>query len=407
MNINNSHLSSRAYRFLALLAASIGLSSSAVTARFFILGLERMEPDSLAREALVGAGVLMILTELLAFGLAALLPRQQLKALRWRLIMCGVLLLSFETATIYVTQVSLSKASQSIADSVETRISDMRISIESQRAVVAELRENAVRQSNSKYGVNRAAGATAFDRVLDAEKQIAVMALELAQLEATKKPTMTDVLGETGMLMYNVVRSLLISIMGLVMFGAAGSLLRASRDVAAAKVATATSNVAHSSVPTVATVATAPGYQWLGVANKNTAFSFSTFAFATPIAAISVVPMVRFVPAASPVAVPAAVPVPVDVADRVAVDVANSSRVAQHAATPTHFTTKTNVSRNDARYEQAKAGVLEGSLKPSVRSVQRAVGGSTSSAQDYLRQMSNEKLLEPFGRGWVRAATSI
>jgi hypothetical protein len=370
-----------------------------------------MEPDSLAREALVGAGVLMILTELLAFGLAALLPRQQLKALRWRLIMCGVLLLSFETATIYVTQVSLSKASQSIADSVETRISDMRISIESQRAVVAELRENAVRQSNSKYGVNRAAGATAFDRVLDAEKQIAVMALELAQLEATKKPTMTDVLGETGMLMYNVVRSLLISIMGLVMFGAAGSLLRASRDVAAAKVATATSNVAHSSVPTVATVATAPGYQWLGVANKNTAFSFSTFAFAMPLAAISVVPMVCSVPAASPVAVPAvvpiAVPVPVDVADRVAVDVANSSRVAQHAATPTHFTTKTNVSRNDARYEQAKAGVLEGSLKPSVRSVQRAVGGSTSSAQDYLRQMSNEKLLEPFGRGWVRAATSI
>ncbi len=58
----------------------------------------------------------------------------------------------------------------------------------------------------------------------------------------------------------------------------------------------------------------------------------------------------------------------------------------------------------DARYERVKAAVLQGSLKPSVRSVQSAVGGSTLSARRYLHQLATEKVLEPSGRGWTRAA---
>ncbi|MEO8120129.1 MAG: hypothetical protein ABI606_12525, partial [Rhodoferax sp.] len=104
---DNTPLSPGAYQLLAALAALIGLASSFVTAKFFVLGLERVEPDSLAREGLIAAGVLMVVTELAAFGLAALLPRAPLRELRWRLMMCGMLLLAFETATIFVTQVTL------------------------------------------------------------------------------------------------------------------------------------------------------------------------------------------------------------------------------------------------------------------------------------------------------------
>jgi hypothetical protein len=70
----DTHLPRWAYRLLALAAAVIGLACSAVTARFFVLGLERTESDGLAREALILAGVLMIVVELAAFGMAALLP---------------------------------------------------------------------------------------------------------------------------------------------------------------------------------------------------------------------------------------------------------------------------------------------------------------------------------------------
>lgn len=70
------------YTLLALITAAIGLASSAVTLDFFVLGLQRLEADALARDALIAAGVLMIVTELAAFGLAALLPVAQLRALR-------------------------------------------------------------------------------------------------------------------------------------------------------------------------------------------------------------------------------------------------------------------------------------------------------------------------------------
>ena len=66
---------------LALTCAIIGLASSYVTGQFFILGLEKLEADVLARQALITSGILMIVVELAAFGLAALLPRATLRGL--------------------------------------------------------------------------------------------------------------------------------------------------------------------------------------------------------------------------------------------------------------------------------------------------------------------------------------
>ena len=74
MTTHNTCLPRWAYTVLAVLAAVIGLASSAVTAQFFVMGLQRVEPDTFARDALMAAGLLMVVTELAAFGLAALLP---------------------------------------------------------------------------------------------------------------------------------------------------------------------------------------------------------------------------------------------------------------------------------------------------------------------------------------------
>ena len=60
-----------AYIALAAITATVGIASSAVTGKFFVLGLARLESDPVAREVLVAAGLLMIITELIAFGLSA------------------------------------------------------------------------------------------------------------------------------------------------------------------------------------------------------------------------------------------------------------------------------------------------------------------------------------------------
>ena len=51
-----ANLSPSAYRWLAAAAAAIGIAASVVTAQFFIVGLQRLEADAPARNALIAAG---------------------------------------------------------------------------------------------------------------------------------------------------------------------------------------------------------------------------------------------------------------------------------------------------------------------------------------------------------------
>lgn len=221
-----------AYVFLAAIAAAIGLAASVITAKFFVLGLERIEPDNIARDVLIATGILMILTELLAFGLAALLPSNQLRALRTKLIVCGALLLTFEVATIYITQVALMQNAAVSATAAETKINGLQKSIENRRAAAQSLRVNGESQSASTNAWTRTLGAKALREALQAEQQIDPMVAELAQLQSQVRPNLANVIGETGVLIYSVTRAFLISVMGLVMFGAAGALLRESRPKA-------------------------------------------------------------------------------------------------------------------------------------------------------------------------------
>lgn len=225
----SGHLPRWACVSIAVVAALVGLASSVVTAKFFVLGLERLETDTVAREVLIAAGMLMIVTELLAFGLVALLPANQLRALRTKLIVCGFLLLAFEAVTIYVTQVSLMQTASAGSTANQTRIQDLRATIDNRRAAAQSLRANGALQSGSSNAWTRTVGAAALRDALKVEQQIDPLAAELAGLEATAKPTMDGVLGGSGMLFYSVARALLISGMGLMMFAAAGALLRESR----------------------------------------------------------------------------------------------------------------------------------------------------------------------------------
>lgn len=215
-----------AYLLVAAVTAAIGLASSAVTAKFFVLGLDKLESDPMARSVLVATGVLMIVTELAAFGLAALLPAHKLRSMRATLLACGALLLAFEATTIYVTQAAIDQSNEVEAKSVTQRVRELQVSIDSRRAAAKSLRANGEAQSSSANAWTRTLGASALRDALRVEETITPMAAELAKLQAGAKPTMGSVLGQTGSQVYGIVRGLLISAMGLVMFSAAGALVR-------------------------------------------------------------------------------------------------------------------------------------------------------------------------------------
>lgn len=254
--VETTHLPRWIYMALAMATAAIGLAASGITAKFFILGLERLEPDPTARNILMATGLLMIATELAAFGIAALLPSNKLRSLKRKLIATGLLLLAFEVATICVTQGALDQASESAALASTHRIEELQATIKARRDAAQSLRANGAQQSASSNAWTRSLGAAALRDALKVESQIDPLANELAQLQASARPTTASVLGAQGTMVYGLARGLLISAMGLVMFGVAGALLREgmadNRSASADKVA-ATSprqvKLAHGGMP--------------------------------------------------------------------------------------------------------------------------------------------------------------
>ena len=376
-----------AYALLAGIAALIGLASSAVTAQFFILGLERMEADSGARQALVAAGLLIVVTELAAFGLAALLPRQALRGLRAQLMLCGALLLGFEAVTVYMTQATLVRAGDARATAHASRLADLRASIDHQRAAGLGLREGGVLQSASASAWTRQLGALALRDALRVEQSVLPLAEELARLEATLQPTMSEVLGAQGMLAYTVTRALLVSVMGLVMFGAAGALLRAAREAAQAppvtggrlESGTVTPGVTVGAAVSVPPVTPVP----LVTPPAPRVPSYRHGVTATPSGWAACLPSLRFI------AIPMAA---------LAVSAAPAAAVPAREAPPG----VTAPSRAESRYQRVRHGVMAGHIKPSVRGIQARAGGGTVVVRGYLQRLQTEGVTARSGQGWMR-----
>ena len=375
-----------AYALLAGIAALIGLASSAVTAQFFILGLERMEADSGARQALVAAGLLIVVTELAAFGLAALLPRQALRGLRAQLMLCGALLLGFEAVTVYMTQATLARAGEARATAHASRLADLRASIDHQRAAGLGLREGGVLQSASASAWTRQLGALALRDALRVEQSVLPLAEELARLEAAVQPTMSEVLGAQGMLAYTVTRALLVSVMGLVMFGAAGALLRAAREAAQAPPVTGgrlESGTVTPGVTVGAAVSTVPVPPVTPVTPPAPRVpSYRHGVTATPSGWAACLPSLRFI------AIPMAA---------LAVSAAPAAAVPAREAPGV-----TAPSRAESRYQRVRHGVMAGHIKPSVRGIQARAGGGTVVVRGYLQRLQTEGVTARSGQGWMR-----
>jgi hypothetical protein len=340
--------------------------------------------------ALIAAGVLMIVVELAAFGLSALLPRERLRGLRLQLMLIGALLVGFEGVTIYVTQYLLAHSAEAHSQGAASQLEHQASKLAGTREAVALLRAKAARESTSPYAWIRETGAATLREAAAMETSADAEARELTRLQVARSPTLTDALGESGMLAYSVARALLISVMGLVMFGASGALLRASRQ----------DGVIVTTAPTV----TEPT-----VTQPVTSFAHGRQV--TPAGASHSVPSLRrWAAAGVPIAtVPAAFAAPTVTVTAPAPTV-TAPAVTLKAPTVTTRTVTVPTATTRVRYERIRAGIEAGTIKPSVRAIQAAEGGGTAAVRACLKRMERDGVIERTGRGYAltnAAAKSI
>jgi len=399
----DSQLPPWAYSVLALTSAVGGVVAATITTRFFVLGLERTEADVLAREVLIAAGALMVVVELLAFGLAALLPRSHLRAARFKLLALGIALLSFEAGTLYVTQVAMVRTSQAASDGHNTRIRELRASIAAQREAAAALRETASRQAQSGNVWIREAAARQARQALDAEARLADQATELARLEAASVPTLADTLGERGMIAYAVCRSLLIVVMGVVLFGVAGALMRARRIVLTAVSDAPGEPPLEARVNATLTRGPFPIMRAAGgrfATAPLAALAAAPAALAQPLVTIQTQAAVEMPTPTTPMQSPESITMQCDEGG-----VAKSA--TPHRALVTRSVRDSGIGEDDgARFKRVRADILAGRVKPSLRAVYAAHGATQTVAQRYLAVMAESGEIRRAGQGYVLAATA-
>lgn len=408
------HLPRWAYSALALVAAVIGIACSVITAQFFILGLERTETDGLAREALIAAGVLMIVVELAAFGLSALLPRERLKALRTRLIWTGIALVAFEIATLYAVQVTLVRGTEAVHHGASSRIAHLEASIAQNRQAAAALVATGQRSGQSVIASSRAAGAQALSEAARIEQRNAALAAELSQLQAGQRPTLAAVLGEDGMIWYSVARGVLIVGMGLVMFAAAGALLRAGRGVSVAADAPASATASNASnASTAVTASTAPAVtppysaarRW--AAAGVPAAAIPAAAFASPVITVTA-PAYPAASYSAPVGAPVvatSLHTGASTSMQSGADAVDAPAVKKprRAAAPRAASVRDSGTSYDdgARFMRVKQGIESGRIKPSIRAIYAAEGASQDVARRYLAELERTGLIERQSRGYA------
>jgi hypothetical protein len=377
--------------FMALLAGGGGLAAAYVTTGFFLLGLQRLETDPAARTTLSAAAILMVGSEMLCFGLAGLLPRTTMRGVRGSLIILGAALLAFEGVTVYSTQVVLARAAQTSELANTTRIEALRALISSEQDEVAALRENAQKQTASQFSWVRSAGADALRNALAVEPRIESQSVELARLQAASRPTMIDVLSEHGMIAYSVARSILMSCMGAVLFGAAGGLLRSRRTQATASMhrtpATADAVAAAASAPAVAPLP--------ALRSAGGRFAMAAFAATSPAIAAAAPGVTMQPPSITNASVRASSTASLPMQCGRSSDAARSAPVAMQPVKPRAGQDDTD------RFERVRAAVLAGDIRPSLRAIYEFSGASQAVATRYLGIMERTGEIRRHGRHHV------
>ncbi|MYZ53167.1 hypothetical protein [Malikia spinosa] len=389
------HLRPAAYYSLALLAGAIGLSASYVTVQLFALAIRVTEPEGPTRELLMLTAALFVAAELTAMFVIGLAPVRRLRALRWQLAACAVALVAFEAVSLYGARVALVQSADARAHAGAARVEQLRASIAVNRSSAAALVAAGQRSSQSVIASSRADGAQSIREAAALEADNRRMAAELAQLEAGRTPTVTDVFGQGGVIVLAVAQSLLISCIGLLFLGAAGALARAARDARgtattdAAPAQAAASTAAPVQQPTRTVVLPSWHRCTLPALAAGAGLLGASLAHAEPMQTPA---RSADAPTDAPSAQADAVPVAVDALVTAVPDAPHGTDAPDE---------------DGARFLRVREGIEVGRIKPSLRAIYAAEGASQEVARRYLEGLEQDGVIERAGRGYaLRAITS-
>ncbi|MDZ5456970.1 hypothetical protein [Azohydromonas lata] len=431
--MNNLSLAPWASRALGALAGLTGVGLTAVGGKLMVMAMQQTERDAEAQAWLASAGVLLAAGQFLAFWIAAQLPLDQMRRMRWGLVALGVLLVGAEIGSGTYTQLALAQASDATAMAQASEISQLQRTIDGRSATAATWRANCAGNSSSSIKASRDAGAEACAKAEAIEAGIEPLAARLVALQAAQRPTASTVQGE-HVLVVALIRSALIAITALVMTSAGGALWRAARRERSAALP-----FEPMAVPVERPTMAPPAPVRLASGPHPVPGRFSTAAAAFPAAVVTAavpgfahaVPPVPVVvraeqrvpeqapapvppvpapeqaaasapmPVPAPAAAPEAAPVPVPAPEQRVVCLQAPETAGcgiEPDEQPEVVQTGLEASMRDY-YMRVLQGVRAGTIQPNVRSVRAAVGGATATVQRCLGELHRAGVIEPRNKG--------
>lgn len=376
---DSQHMPASVYLAIMLIALALGAGAVHVNREYAFANLGMLGLDAATLAVRKTSIDLLLLADIALFFVAALMPRAKFGHLRCKLLVLGMLIWVFDCAHTYQARIGIVMAGQSTAVATDQRSADLRASIDSLRATASGLRQSAARQSTSLIAASRADGSASLRQAITADQRADALSTELAGIEHGKAPAEATIWGQ-WMPWKAFAESLLISMVGLVMFSLAGEMVRAARDASAAR---------RTAIPVPAAKKSTALPSWSSAMPRP---SPAYAAVAVPLGAMGA-PLPTFV----------SVPVPPSISVPAVPTVRKQAQptIEKHSTPPAKPSTASTV-----RYSRIKAAVMNGTLKPSVRSLQEAEGGGTLVARRYLEQLASEGVIERKGQGWTRAASA-
>ena len=343
-------------KLLALAAAGIAIYAAVVTCRSVIAGMQALEIDEAARDGQAWIGVLLTVTELAAFSLAALLPSSAFWP-RVSLVGVGAGALACSVLAMGAGMQAATERAGAAAGAQAERVTALRADIAARRAQADSLRATAEAQTRAVAITAARQGLARADELDGAAAQLQA---ELTQLQAQRRPTLAGLLGADGATLFALARSALIALVGVVMMGAAGALVRSTPSTESAPQAQHVTQPA----PQPAPAESAPPEQAPAPVQDRVIYRAPSWIASMPVATLAAAPV-------------AAVAAPAPAAPQ-------EHQQEQEAAPPAA----------PDRYQRAVAAVASGAIKPTTRALQRHLDCGAGAACRLLQRMERDGIVQ-------------
>lgn len=231
------HLPRWGYIALTVVCVGMGVWAGYVTLEYFKHGARALESDAELQALALVAALMFVASEMGSFLIAAMMTERQLWARRWALTLFAFSVLGLEVCTIVAVQLALTTGADMGQATIAQREKDLRGRIADIESDAAITRDAGATQTMAAKGIKDAgARAWALQQASKTVGKASARSAELSRLHeqlealtAQKRPTLVGILGKDNALYYAVARGILISMGGLVFFGAAGAFLRMAR----------------------------------------------------------------------------------------------------------------------------------------------------------------------------------